>query len=39
MIAKVLGLKTIGLTGINGGWLAKKVESTIKAPESETYKI
>lgn len=37
--AKAKGLKVIGLTGENGGDLAKIADVCIKVPENETYKI
>lgn len=37
--AKALGLKTIGLTGENGGLLNQICDICIKVPENETYKI
>ncbi len=39
ILAKALGITTIGLTGSNGGELANTADIVIKAPESETYKI
>jgi D-sedoheptulose 7-phosphate isomerase len=39
LTAKALGIKTIALTGISGGKIAKLADVSIKAPETETYKI
>lgn len=39
VVAKALGIKIIGLTGENGGELAKVSDVCIKAPETETYMI
>lgn len=39
IVAKALGIKIIGLTGKNGGELAKISDIVIKVPESETYMI
>lgn len=39
VVARALGIKVIGLTGVNGGELAKVADVTIKVPESETYMI
>ncbi|WP_022756625.1 D-sedoheptulose-7-phosphate isomerase [Butyrivibrio fibrisolvens] len=39
VVARALGIKIIGLTGANGGELAKVADVTIKVPETETYKI
>ena len=36
--AKALGLKTVGLTGANGGALAAAVDVAIKVPATETFK-
>lgn len=38
-VARDMGVKTIALTGANGGKLSEICDVTIKAPESETYKI
>ena len=38
-VAKALGIKTVGLTGIGGGMLSELCDVCIKAPESETYKV
>ncbi|MEA2011730.1 MAG: SIS domain-containing protein [Verrucomicrobiota bacterium] len=37
--AKAKGMKTIGLTGKNGGKLAESTDIVIKAPSDETYRI
>lgn len=39
VVARALGIKVIGLTGKNGGELAKVADVAIKVPETETYKI
>ncbi len=39
VVARASGIKVIGLTGINGGELAKVADVTIKVPETETYMI
>lgn len=39
VVAKALDIKVIGLTGENGGELAKVADVVIKAPERETYMI
>lgn len=39
VVAKAVGMKIIGLTGANGGELAKAADVAIKVPESETYMI
>lgn len=39
VVAKAVGLKTIGLTGHDGGELAKVSNVAIKAPSNETYII
>lgn len=38
-VARDMGVKTIALTGANGGEISKICDVTIKAPETETYKI
>ena len=38
-VAKALGMTVIGLTGRDGGCLAKEADIAIVAPEQETYKI
>ena len=39
IVAKAAGIKVIGLTGGNGGELAKTADAAVVVPESETYKI
>ncbi len=39
VVARAIGIKVIGLTGINGGELAKVSDVSIRVPEIETYKI
>lgn len=39
VVAKAIGMETIGLTGQNGGELAKSADVVIKAPETETFMI
>lgn len=39
VVARALGIKVIGLTGKNGGELAKVADVAIRVPETETYKI
>lgn len=39
VVARALGLKVIGLTGMKGGDLAKVADVTVKVPETETYMI
>lgn len=39
VVARALGIKVIGLTGENGGELAKVADVAVKAPETETYMI
>lgn len=39
VVARALGIKTIGLTGANGGELAEVADVVIKVPETETYMI
>lgn len=38
-VAKALDIKVIGLTGADGGELAKAADVVVKAPETETYMI
>ena len=38
-VAKMRGMKIIGMTGEGGGRLAKLADVCIKAPEKETYKV
>lgn len=37
--AKAGGMKVIGLTGADGGWLAEAADVAVKVPETETYLI
>lgn len=39
VVAKALGIKVIGLTGADGGELARIAEVAVRAPETETYMI
>ena len=39
VVAKALGIKVIGLTGKDGGELAKVADIAVKAPETETFMI
>lgn len=39
VVAKAMGIKIIGLTGISGGKLAKYADVNVCAPERETYMI
>ncbi len=39
VVARALGIKVIGLTGADGGQLAKVADVAIKVPEMETYMI
>ena len=39
VVARALGIKVIGLTGLNGGELARVSDVAIKVPETETYMI
>lgn len=39
IVAKALGIKVIGLTGINGGELANLADITVNVPEKEIYMI
>ena len=39
VVAKAKGIKVLGLTGANGGELAKTADVAIKVPETETYMI
>jgi D-sedoheptulose 7-phosphate isomerase len=39
LTAKVIGVKTILLTGADGGRCGKIADIVIKAPETETFKI
>lgn len=39
VVAKAIGMRVVGLTGHNGGELAKLSDVSIRVPEEETYKI
>lgn len=39
VVARAVGIKVIGLTGKNGGELAKVADVSIRVPETETYLI
>ena len=39
VVARALGIKIIGLTGVKGGELSEVADVTIKVPEDETYMI
>lgn len=39
VVAQAMGMSVIGLTGQNGGELAKSADVAIKAPETETFMI
>lgn len=39
VVARAIGIKVIGLTGANGGELAKVADVAVKVPEIETYMI
>ena len=39
MTARALGIRVVGLTGRDGGLLARDAETAIIVPEQETYKI
>ena len=39
VVAKALGIKVIGLTGCNGGELARVSDVAVKVPQTETYMI
>lgn len=39
VVARAIGIKVIGLTGQNGGELARIADIAIRVPEKETYKI
>ena len=39
VVARALGIKTIGLTGSNGGELATVADVTIKAPQDKTFMV
>ncbi len=39
VVARALGIKVIGLTGADGGELAKMADVAVRVPETETYMI
>lgn len=39
VVARAVGIKVIGLTGKDGGELAKTADVSIRVPETETYRI
>lgn len=39
VVARALGIKIVGLTGMDGGELASVADVAVKVPERETYKI
>lgn len=39
VVARALGIKVVGLTGANGGELARAADVVVRAPETETYLI
>lgn len=39
VVAKALGMRVIGLTGMTGGELARLADIIVKVPETETYRI
>lgn len=39
VVARAMGIKVIGLTGMSGGELAEVADVVVKAPEEETYMI
>lgn len=39
VVAKAIGIKIIGLTGAEGGELAKTADVAVKVPEKETYRV
>lgn len=39
VVARALGIKVIGLTGIDGGELATVADVAVKVPEYETYRV
>ena len=38
-VAKYMGIKSIAMTGKNGGSISKIATVSIKVPETETYKV
>lgn len=39
VVARALGIRVVGLTGKDGGELAKIADIAVKVPETETYRI
>lgn len=39
VVARAMGIRTVGLTGKNGGKLAETADVVVKVPESETYMV
>lgn len=39
IVARALGMKTVGLTGASGGRMAKLVDVLLNVPETETYRV
>lgn len=39
VVAKAIGIRVIGLTGMDGGKLAMMADVCVKVPEMETYRI
>ena len=39
IVAKALGMKTIGMTGATGGRMASLCDILLNVPETETYKV
>ena len=39
VVARAMGIKVIGLTGADGGELAKAADVVVRVPETETYRI
>ena len=39
VVARVLGMKTVGLTGATGGRMAQLCDVLLNVPETETYKV
>lgn len=39
VVARAVGIKTIGLTGADGGVLAEMADVAVKVPETETYMV
>ena len=39
VVAKAMGIKVVGLTGVKGGRIADLADVTVKVPETETYMV